>query len=250
MNDKNRLRKWTIIDNETLNKCEIEASLNDMDKGLDIARRRPIYIFLEVMIGLLLIIFSSLITFSTVSPKSKTLTYENDSLRQSLAICQEELELYASHEHDLYCLIGEYSLIRSKEVPNPDSIAAFAVKIGLWYPEIAIAQYIQESSLGKSNLYKNSNNLCGMKQVFVRPTTQCGEYNGYGKYRNWQMCVLDTWLWERFSFNNKKPSFEEYLEKLGDTYAEDEMYVESLRSHISSGKIRVSIDTTLKDTAN
>ena len=130
MNDKNRLRKWTIIDNETLNKCEIEASLNDMDKGLDIARRRPIYIFLEVMIGLLLIIFSSLITFSTVSPKSKTLTYENDSLRQSLAICQEELELYASHEHDLYCLIGEYSLIRSKEVPNPDSIAAFAVKIG------------------------------------------------------------------------------------------------------------------------
>ena len=248
MNDKNRPRKWTIIDNETLNKCEIEASLNDMNKGLDVARRRPLYIILEFAIGALLVFFSVMTTFVIVSPKSAKLTYENDSLRQSLAICQEELELYASHEHDIYCLIGEYSLIRSKEVPNPDSLAAFAVKIGLWYPEIAIAQYIQESSLGKSNLYKNSNNLCGMKTCFVRPTTQCGEYNGYGKYRNWQMCVLDTWLWERFSFSNKKPSFEEYLEKLGDTYAEDEMYVEHLRSHISSGKIKIPTDSIKNNT--
>lgn len=248
MNDKNRLRKWTIIDNETLNKCEIEASLNDMNQGLDIARRTGAYIFLLSAMYIVSILLAVGITYAVVHPKSEELTYENDSLRQSLAICQEELELYASHEHDIYCLIGEYSLIRSKEVPNPDSLAAFAVKIGLWYPEIAIAQYIQESSLGKSNLYKNSNNLCGMKQVFVRPTTQCGEYNGYGKYRNWQMCVLDTWLWERFSFSNKKPSFEEYLEKLGNTYAEDEMYVERLRSHIDSGKIKIPAEDSLKDT--
>ena len=46
MNDNNRLRKWTIIDNETLNKAEIEASLNNMNQGLDIARRTGAYIFL------------------------------------------------------------------------------------------------------------------------------------------------------------------------------------------------------------
>ena len=34
-----------------------------------------------------------------------------------------------------------------------------------------------------SNIYKNSNNLYGMKKVGKRQTTQLDTYNGYGVYK-------------------------------------------------------------------
>lgn len=238
-------REYTLIDNGTMDTFKLKAVPANLLLFLRWAESPWKFMVMLFAIVVLLSWLTGAITHA-VMKSDKDYATENQELREQVVALEEELNVYGGQDSNIHSLIGEYTLIRTKNAPTMIEAMEFANKIGLWYPQITIAQYIQESGLGTSNVFKNSNNLCGMKIAHVRPTTQCGDYNGYGKYRNWQMCMIDTWLWERFSFSNKKPTHEEYLVKLGDIYAEDENYVSHLLSHIETINKKMAETDTIK----
>lgn len=76
-----------------------------------------------------------------------------------------------------------------------------------------IAQFSLESGNFKSNLFINSNNICGMKSGKKRKATVIGRTkSGYAKYANWTNSVDDFLSWlERHSLN---PNSSTYIYKL------------------------------------
>lgn len=114
------------------------------------------------------------------------------------------------------------------DVPVDDATAFSAmVEFDIQHPHIVLAQMKIESGNYKSNLANNNHNYFGMRQPSSRITVSLGSRNGYARYRNWAYSVLDYALWQRqYAWNLTE---EQYLAKLGRTYAEDPNYVSKVK---------------------
>lgn len=124
--------------------------------------------------------------------------------------------------------IGYWFINNPKEI-NDTALYQFLLDNNAWYPDILLKQAKIESANYTSNVYKNTNNLYGIRKVGKRQTTQLNNiYNGYGCYNNWCLSVLDRMLWDVFVFKGEKPSEEEYLKAMG-IYAEDKNYINKLK---------------------
>lgn len=121
-------------------------------------------------------------------------------------------------------MIDEYG----NEEPTQDAVLYVMSRVGIEHPHIAYAQMLLESGHFNSNLVKTNNNYFGMKQPCVRNTVSLGKKNGYASYKNWAWSVLDYALWQWHCAKNLTQ--EEYLALLGRMYAEDERYVEKIKS--------------------
>ena len=145
---------------------------------------------------------------------------ENKVLKEQLIKDEEQLSLEYS--------IGYWFINNPKEI-NDTVLYQFLLDNNAWYPDILLKQAKIESANYTSNVYKNTNNLYGMRKVGKRQTTQLNNtYNGYGCYSNWCLSVLDRMLWDIFVFKGEKPSEEEYLKAIG-IYAEDKNYINKLK---------------------
>lgn len=96
------------------------------------------------------------------------------------------------------------------------------------HPHIVLAQAKVETGHFKSNIFKENNNLFGMKVAWSRPTTAVGKNRGHAVYRNWRESLLDYALYSSY-FTNHKTEKELYAH-LEDSYAEDPRYVNLLRA--------------------
>lgn len=108
------------------------------------------------------------------------------------------------------------------------------VESGIKFPEIVFVQAIIESGNFESRLFKNHNNLFGMRFPRVRETTATGENKrGYARYKDWDDSVLDYYFWQNFFLRKKGASNrDEYLDLLDEVYAEDESYVSVIRTNL------------------
>lgn len=97
------------------------------------------------------------------------------------------------------------------------------------YPNIAIAQMKLESANGTSLVFREGNNLFGMKMAEKRPTTALGTRNNHAYYNHWRQSVIDYALWQSFVSNPENiSSEEEWLNYVGRMYAEDNSYRKKL----------------------
>lgn len=96
------------------------------------------------------------------------------------------------------------------------------------YYDIVYAQAIVETGRFTSNIFRNANNLFGMKVARQRPTTAIGEYKGHAKYESWQHSVMDYALFQA-AYTKKCKTREEYLQYLKKNYAGDPDYVNKVR---------------------
>ena len=123
---------------------------------------------------------------------------------------------------------GEYHITAhsDKAKITKDSVASLLNELGAWYPDIIMAQIQIESAYGTSDVAINANNILGMKKTGKRKTTQIKnqEYKGYGKYNNWESCLIDRVMWDYEVFGSNKPSRNAYIEKLNARYGEAEGY--------------------------
>ena len=87
-----------------------------------------------------------------------------------------------------------------------------------------------ESGNFTSNLFKQNNNMFGMKEAKQRPTTALGAENNYAYYEDWQSCVEDYALWQ--SAYGRGLTDKQYLELLGSVYAEDSLYTNKIKNLI------------------
>ena len=184
---------------------KLEGKCNDTTVG--------IYILLGTVLALTAFFIASLIG-------NDRLSKENKLLKEQLLKDETELSLEYS--------IGYWFTNTPKDI-NDSILYKFLVNNNAWYPDILLKQAKIESANYTSNIYKNTNNLYGMKKVSKRQTTQLNNtYNGYGCYNNWCLSVLDRMLWDIFMFKGEKPSREEYLKAM-EIYAEDTLYIQKIQ---------------------
>lgn len=114
-----------------------------------------------------------------------------------------------------------------------EKLKAFIAELGLKCPEIVMAQAEIESGHFKSRIFKENNNMFGMKEAGIgRPCTAKGTSNNHAYYDTWQDCVLDYAFYQAAYLKNVKTQ-EQYLQYLGESYAEDSNYVSKIKSIIN-----------------
>ena len=100
---------------------------------------------------------------------------------------------------------------------TPENLKAEINKLGIVYPDIALAQAKWESTHFTSDIFKENNNLFGMKLAYQRDTTAIGKHRGHAKYNNWQDSVKDYKLWQSSNGSDKLPR-DKYFDKLSQIY--------------------------------
>jgi hypothetical protein len=101
-------------------------------------------------------------------------------------------------------------------------------KFNVRFPEIVKAQVQLETGNYSSKVYRENNNLFGMKKAYRRPSTCKGMKNGHCYYDDWFDSVIDYILYQRV-FLSKIDNVDDYLKVLQNSYAEDPRYAKKLR---------------------
>jgi len=105
------------------------------------------------------------------------------------------------------------------------------------YPHIVLAQAKVESGHYKSRIFKQNNNLFGMRRARIRVTTAQGDKDTFAYYRDWMDCVYDYAMYQTSVMCNVS-SEEQYLQKLGEKYAQDTIYIPALKAIIEREKLK------------
>ena len=100
---------------------------------------------------------------------------------------------------------------------SKDNLQKEIVKQGIKYPDIVMAQAKIESGHFTSAIFKENNNLFGMKLPAQRKTTAIGKNRGHAKYETWQDSVKDYKIWQD-TLGWSSLSKETYIQKLSDKY--------------------------------
>lgn len=100
---------------------------------------------------------------------------------------------------------------------SPETFAKEVLKQGIEHPEVAVAQAMIESGHFKSPLFKENNNVFGMKFPRQRQTTAVRQNKGQSYYKNWIDSVKDYKLWQS-KMGLENLSRDEYIEKLDKIY--------------------------------
>ena len=118
---------------------------------------------------------------------------------------------------------------------SPEKLKAYILELNIKFPHIVYAQAQLETGEFKSKIFKENNNLFGMKVATRRPTTNKGEDNGHAFYVNWKESVVDYAFYSAQYLSNIK-SESEYFDYLGQSYAEDPNYIPKIRKIIDKTK--------------
>lgn len=109
-----------------------------------------------------------------------------------------------------------------------EKLIEYVKELNIKFPHIVLAQARLESGNFKSNIFKENNNLFGMKEAKQRISTNKGTNLGHAKYESWKECVLDYALYQA-TYLSKFKTEEQYYSYLADNYAANGRYVKLLR---------------------
>jgi uncharacterized FlgJ-related protein len=123
----------------------------------------------------------------------------------------------------------ERSIIVEKVDPfKIDKLKDYLDELNIKFPDIVYAQARLETNGFKSRIFRENNNLFGMKTATRRSSTNKGEQHGHAYYDSWRESVVDFALWQCRYLNNVNTK-EEYFQYLKANYAEDPNYINKLR---------------------
>lgn len=127
------------------------------------------------------------------------------------------------------------------EKPNDEfteeKLVQYIKELRIKYPHIVLAQARLETGNYRSIIFKQNNNLFGMKHPRVRSTTSKGSRFGHAYYNTWRESVID-YAFYSLSQSKNISSEEEYFGLLGSRYAENGSYVEVLKKMIRERNIK------------
>jgi uncharacterized FlgJ-related protein len=151
------------------------------------------------------IIITSIVWFSFILFNANNITY-----------ITEETKAIIIKENDKK---NEFSETKLRE---------YILELNIKFPHIVLAQSQLETGHYTSKIFKENNNLFGMKEAKQRPTTNKGTENDHAYYDNWKESVQDYAMYSARYLNQIKTQ-EEYLQYLSQNYAEDQNYVTKLK---------------------
>jgi hypothetical protein len=127
--------------------------------------------------------------------------------------------------------------------PKSDELLLFSekrlinkmIEINLKFPHIALAQSQLETGNFKSKIFKENNNLFGMKEAKSRVKLALGTKHGHAHYSTWLESLYDYAFYQcRYLGTIKNET--DYYNYLGKTYAEDPDYVDKLKKMADKNK--------------
>jgi hypothetical protein len=120
---------------------------------------------------------------------------------------------------------------------STDKMVYLMKELNIKYPHIVYAQSLIETGHFDSKIFKENNNLFGMKQARTRVTTAQGTQYNHAYYDNWRESVYDYAFYQCRYLSGLKNE-EEYLSYLGRSYAEDPNYVSKIRNLVKKENLR------------
>jgi len=120
---------------------------------------------------------------------------------------------------------------------STDKMVYLMKELNIKYPHIVYAQSLIETGHFDSKIFKENNNLFGMKQARTRVTTAQGTQYNHAYYDNWRESVYDYAFYQCRYLSGLKNE-EEYLAYLGRSYAEDPNYVSKIRGLVKRENLK------------
>ena len=137
-------------------------------------------------------------------------------------------------------LKSKYEKVCIAEVQNNFTEEKFINKIkqlNLNYPHIVYAQAMLESGNFTSKIFKENNNMFGMKQARVRINLAKSTQYNHAYFETWEDCLLD-FAFHRATYFSKLKTEQDYYNYLGKYYAEDPSYIGKLKSMVNKHKLK------------
>lgn len=141
-------------------------------------------------------------------------------------------------------LIDRYPNVVTRVIPvtinhqnldfNTENLKKEIERLNIKHSDIVYAQAVLETAEFKSRVFKNNNNLFGMKLAYSRPTTALGMELNHAYYSSWKESVLDYALWQ--SSFGRRLSRDEYLDLISKIYAEDKSYINKIMKLTNGNK--------------
>jgi len=126
-------------------------------------------------------------------------------------------------------------ILKERDEFTQEKLKAYIIELNIKYPHIVMAQAQIETGYFKSQIFKENNNLFGMKVATKRPTTNKGQENNHAYYDSWKESVIDYAFYSAQYLSDIKTE-KEYLEYLRQNYAEDTAYVNKIIRIINKEK--------------
>lgn len=123
-------------------------------------------------------------------------------------------------------------IIRELNKFSEEKLISEIEKLNIKFPRIVLAQAKLESNNFKSKIFKENNNLFGMKVAKSRPTTNSGEQYNHATFDSWRDCLIDYCMYQSRYLGHIK-SEDEYFRYLSESYAEDTTYITKLKKIIN-----------------
>jgi len=146
---------------------------------------------------------------------------------------KEQIKNYTPSEIELIVL----NITDSTRSFSQDKMVELMKDLNIRYPHIAMAQSLIETGHFKSKIFKENNNLFGMKQARTRVNTAKGTQYQHAYYDTWQESVYD-YAFYQCRYLGSLYSEDEYLAYLGRSYAEDPNYVSKIKSLIKKEDLK------------
>ena len=125
--------------------------------------------------------------------------------------------------------------LEQKNKFNELELKEYIIGLNIKFPHIVFAQAKLESGYFKSTIFRENNNLFGMRLAKQRPRTALGVKGNYAYYINWKESVIDYALYSAAYLKNIKTE-SEYFEYLKSNYATDPNYINKLKKIIKNNK--------------
>ena len=169
--------------------------------------------------------------FTPVSKKSQFI--QNISIIVSIIATIAAITSFTTYEKIDPTKLTESEVILVLEHENkftPEKLQRLLTKLNFVHSDIVYAQAVQETGRFTSTIFKENNNLFGMKVANQRCTTNQGVSRGHAKYNTWTDSVIDYAMYQsKYTSRFTREQYFQYLEKY---YAEDPTYVKRLRTII------------------
>ncbi len=229
--DSLKLDDYLMLDKETLDSIGIVKGKKWLFKG-----RRFSWIVALCVLSVVVSMFSVFSLIVHYNARILEMKFECEKSVKACMLVNDSL-LFEIGEHDrldTFVMVCYEVLTTPCPKATHDNVWEFIKKCDIWYPDIVMMQAVQESNAGKSVVAKRCNNLFGMTKPVSRKLrcdiNRNNKKEKYAEYPDWRFSVLDRILWERWVFRNhkRKPTVDEYMKVIENTYSETEGYGESV----------------------
>lgn len=181
---------------------------------------------LILVITILLLITGLIILYGACNTKNNYKVFWGTLLIMLMSATMPSIiqKLYTEHKP----VVKEIPIhIISEQINFEDSVSIVLKNLRAAHPDIILKQARIESGNFTSKVYRENNNMFGMKYPRKRPTVAIGENRGYAVYNTWQEGVLDYVLWQLYTAKGLER--DEYLHHLDMNYAEDTLYIQKIK---------------------